>query len=100
MDTVRAWVTQDEVDTDQRPGTSTTGSRTEATPLHWPWDGQILRQEVVRMRPLTQVFRWTGRKLRRLRSLVRDDDRDPWYDDHNDPREPPPNVGPQLSGGG
>ena len=52
------------------------------------------------MRRITQAVRWAQVKLRRLRSLVKDEDHDSWYDDHADDHTKPPNVGPNLGGGG
>jgi hypothetical protein len=34
------------------------------------------------MRRVRNPLQWAGRKLRRLRSLVKDEDHDSWYDDH------------------
>lgn len=51
------------------------------------------------MRRMTQALRWAQLKARRLRSLVRDEDHDTWYDQGPD-HEKPPNVGPQLGGFG
>jgi hypothetical protein len=34
------------------------------------------------MRHVWNALQWAGRRLRRLRSLVKDDDHDDWYDHH------------------
>lgn len=52
------------------------------------------------MRNVKQALRWTRLKLRRLRVLVRDEDRDTWYDDHKHGDGKPPNVGGNLWGTG
>ena len=41
------------------------------------------------------------RALRRLRSLVRDEDHDPWLDEHVKEHDKPTNIaGPSAQGGG
>jgi hypothetical protein len=57
-------------------------------------------KEVSLVRRITRAVRWAQVKLRRLRSLVKDEDHDTWYDDHADDHTKPPNVGPNLGGGG
>ena len=51
------------------------------------------------MRRLLSGPRWAWNKLRNLRALVRDEDHDPWYDDHSGGQEKSPNIGPNLGGG-
>jgi hypothetical protein len=57
-------------------------------------------QEVVRMGRIMEGPAWISRKLRRLRSLAKGEDVDPWYEERRAKREKPPNVGPNLGGGG
>lgn len=49
---------------------------------------------------MRQVLRFMVQKIRSLRALVKDEDHDSWYDDHRGDRGKPPNVGPNLGGGG
>jgi hypothetical protein len=49
------------------------------------------------MRRIKQSLRWAQLKARRLRSLVKDEDHDTWYD-HGPEHERPPNImGPGMS---
>jgi hypothetical protein len=57
-------------------------------------------QEVVWMGRIMEGPAWLSRKLRRLRSLATGEDTDPWYEERRAKREKPPNVGPNLGGGG
>jgi hypothetical protein len=51
------------------------------------------------MRHLTSGLRWAGQRLRRLRALVNDEDKDKWYEDRRSHDEAP-HPGPNLGGGG
>ena len=57
------------------------------------------KQEVVRMGRITDGSAWAMRKVRRLRSLTKGEDADPWYEERRAKRDKPPNVGPNLGGG-
>jgi hypothetical protein len=39
-------------------------------------------------------------KIRRVRALAKGEDADTWYEQHRAHGEKPPNVGPNLGGGG
>ena len=52
------------------------------------------------MRHIVNGLGWAKERLQRLRALVRDEDHDPWYDEHDGGQHKSPNVGPNLGGGG
>jgi len=53
------------------------------------------------MANMKMVFVRLRRAVRRLRSLVRDDDHDDWYDQHGKEHDKPTNLaGPWSQGGG
>ncbi|GAA4709626.1 hypothetical protein GCM10025782_02070 [Pedococcus ginsenosidimutans] len=53
------------------------------------------------MRTMKETLRGLRRTTKRLRSLVRDEDHDKWYDEHTDKHDRPPNItGPWSQGGG
>jgi hypothetical protein len=56
--------------------------------------------EVVRMARFMAGPAWVLRKLRRLRALSKGEDTDPWYEERRGKGDKPPNVGPNLGGGG
>ena len=76
-------------------------ARREVACLSTPEQREDTRcKEVVHMAHLMAGPAWVSRKLRRLRSLTKGEDTDPWYEERRAKREKPPNVGPNLGGGG